>query len=185
MKDKPVGETRIIRLSVLLISTVVSWATPVNAETYVGPSLEWLVDHCFESGIYTVASATDHDPSAKVEQELKLELKERLRGEPSAKLDQVYRDAVGARPVVEGDQFLVFFRHRMSGGKNLAGVFILVDDPETISTSFYFPISCDLKFLKTKQSGRTRNCSSGLRRNWISGAFRAGSSGRERTTSLV
>jgi hypothetical protein len=59
-----------------------------HAETRVTPTLEWLADHCIDSGIYVVSEVQAKEQKNHVN--LKLMLKRVFRGEPAKEIGQDY-----------------------------------------------------------------------------------------------
>lgn len=138
------------RLLVLNLA-IFSLCTIARAEILVAPSLEWLADHCVESGVYMVSGVKEKD--GKNRAGLSLTLKKGLRGQPDKELQQDYytvRLSDPERPFVKkGDEFLVCFQHYTTGEKRAVQT-INLDNPQTAGFSLV-AASCELKLLKTKK----------------------------------
>ena len=67
----------------ILIFAMFWLCTTAQAEIIVAPSLEWLADHCIDSGIYVVTKVKEEDGKNRVK--LHMTLKRGLRGTPLAR----------------------------------------------------------------------------------------------------
>lgn len=145
VEDKMRKCTHILFLTVLGLSAV------AHAETSVVPSLEWLADHCIDSGIYTVSAIEKKDGENSYG--LSLMLKRNLRGNPIKQMVQDYckiRLQDQKRDLVQkGDEFLICFQHHDTGEKGTLQT-INMDYPQIAGFS-YIAVSCELKLLKSKK----------------------------------
>jgi hypothetical protein len=123
----------------------------VQAEYMVAPSLEWLADHCIESGIYVVSDIKEEENKDSVT--LSLTLKKGLRGPPSKEIKQRYYKIKLIDPesvfVKKGDEFLICFQHHKTGEKSVIQN-INLDNPQIRGYSDIAATS-DLKILKSKK----------------------------------
>ena len=121
-----------------------------QAEISVAPSLEWLADHCVDSGGYVVTNVTERVENNSLE--LSLMLKKGLRGQPPNEIQQRYYKVHLSDPkralAQKGDEFLVCFQHYDTGEKRVVHT-INLDNPQTGGFSF-IAASCNLRLLKTK-----------------------------------
>lgn len=137
----------------LLVVCVVlfSLCAIAHAEILVAPSLEWLADHCIESGVYVVTDVKEKEGTNGVE--LTLSLKRTFRGEPATEIRQGYYKVrlsdLQRAFVKKGDSFLVCFQHYSTGEKRAVQT-INLDNPQTAGFSM-IAASCELKLLKTKE----------------------------------
>lgn len=122
----------------------------VQAEIMVAPSLEWLADHCIESGIYVVSDIKEEEN--KVSVTLSLTLKKGLRGPPSKEIKQRYYKIKLIDPesvfVKKGDEFLICFQHHKTGEKSVIQK-INLDNPQIRGSDI--AATSELKLLKTKK----------------------------------
>ena len=130
--------------------------TPANvaAEIMVAPTLEWLADHCVDSGLYRV---TGVQKNAEVTESyvVKFERQKSLRGEPKNTTEQSYfqfrLDARRKRQLVRvGDEFLICFQH-LSDGARIAAHLINLSSPQTDGPTF-IAVSSDFRILKDRQA---------------------------------
>lgn len=135
----------------ILILAVFWLCTTAQAEIIVVPSLEWLADHCIDSGIYVVTKVKEEDGKNSVK--LHMSLKRGLRGTPTKETEQGYYKVRLSEPtralVKKGDEFLICFQYYNTGEKRAIQT-INLDHPQTAG----FPViaaSCELKLLKTKK----------------------------------
>jgi hypothetical protein len=120
-----------------------------HAEIAVAPTLEWLADHCIDSGVYQVTEATklkDLTASYKVA----FTLDEALRGDPAKSVEERYGrfpfPAPEDPPFVEvGDRFLICFQHYESGERRVVQLINLFK-PSTASAR-QIAVTSDVKIL--------------------------------------
>ena len=140
------------RICLMSFVTILGLSTVANAEIMVAASLEWLADHCIDSGIYRVVDAQQKE--GKNNFELLLALKQTLRGKPIKWTKELYyktRLSNDKRPLVrQGDEFLICFQHYSTGEKRAVQI-INLDNPQIAGFSL-IAVSCDLKLLKTKEN---------------------------------
>jgi hypothetical protein len=141
-----------MKINILLIFLCLSEISAVtHAETTVAPSLEWMADHCVDSGIYTVIGIRKVKEGNLLE--LDLQLKRGLRGNPKKEIKQQYyklRLSDEKKPLVEIDnEFLICFQHYNTGEKRVIQT-INLDNPQLAGFSL-IAVSCDLKLLKNKK----------------------------------
>lgn len=134
----------------LVIFAVFGLCPMAQTEIIVAPSLEWLADHCIDSGVYVVTNVAEKEGKSSVE--LSLTLKNGLRGQPTKQMQQGYykvRLSAPKRPLVQkGDEFLICFQHYTTGEKRVVQT-INLDNPQTAGFSV-IAASCNLSVLKTK-----------------------------------
>ena len=138
---------QLLVLSVALFSL----SAIAQAEILVAPSLEWLADHCVESGVYVVTGVKEKEGKKSVE--LSLTLKKAFRGQPAKEIQQDYYKVRLSDPqralVKKGDEFLVCFQHYTTGEKRVVQT-VNLDRPQTAGYSL-IAASCELKLLKNKK----------------------------------
>jgi hypothetical protein len=96
----------------ILALLFVAAAQSAHAEIAVAPTLEWLADHCIDSGVYQVTEATklkDLTACYKVA----FTLDEALRGDPAQSVEERYAF------VEVGDRFLICFQHYENGERRV------------------------------------------------------------------
>ena len=120
----------------ILIFAVFWLCTTAQAEIIVVPSLEWLADHCIDSGIYVVTKVKEEDGKNSVK--LHMTLKRGLRGTPTKETEQGYYKRRLSEPnralVKKGDEFLICFQHYTTGEKRAIQT-INLDHPQTAGYS--------------------------------------------------
>lgn len=107
----------------ILALLVFAASQKAHAEIAVAPTLEWLADHCIDSGVYQVTKATklkDLTACYKVA----FTLQEALRGNPAKtamdRYDRFPFPAPEDPPFVEvGDRFLICFQHYENGERRV------------------------------------------------------------------
>lgn len=91
-----------------------------HAEIMVAPALEWLADHCIDSGGYVVSEVQTKRNDIL---SLRLMLKRALRGEPAREIEEYYYGTHRSYPerasAKEGDEFLICFQHYENGAKRV------------------------------------------------------------------
>ncbi|MEE8287219.1 MAG: hypothetical protein V3R72_11040 [Gammaproteobacteria bacterium] len=126
-------------LCVLTVLIVVASSRTAAAEIVVASTLEWLADHCIDSGIYRatritkVADPTDGHRVAFARQEM-------LRGDPTESVNELYyrpklRPGEDRTIVEVGDEFLICFQHYGTGEKRAVQL-INLSNPQDIGASF-------------------------------------------------
>ena len=135
----------------ILIFAVFWLCTTAQAEISVAPSLEWLADHCIDSGIYVVTKVKEED--AKNSVKLHMTLKRGLRGTPTKETEQGYYKVRLSEPnralVKKGDEFLICFQHYHTGEKRAIQT-INLDHPQ-VAGSPVIAASCELKLLRPRR----------------------------------
>lgn len=139
-----------IRLLVCSVA-LFPFCTIAQAEIMVAPSLEWLADHCIESGVYVATGV-----KAKAGQHsvvLSLTLKKAFRGKPAKAMQQDYNKIRLSDPeralAKQGDEFLVCLQHYTTGEKRVVQT-INLDHPQSAGFSA-IAATCQLKLLKSKK----------------------------------
>ncbi|MDH3585041.1 MAG: hypothetical protein OER86_12585, partial [Phycisphaerae bacterium] len=121
-----------------------------RGELLVAPSLQWLADHCVDSGVYVVTAMNKAKQGSGTE--LTLALKTRLRGNPVARAHQYYyrlRLSDPKRPLVKaGDEFLLCFQHYSTGEKRAIQT-INLDHPQAAGYAL-IAATCNLELLTKK-----------------------------------
>ena len=140
---------KILSLAFLVIILLLVFGhQQTQAEISVTPTLEWLADHCIESGVF-VAATVNEEPGTRTYR-LKLCRKETLRGQPEKLIRFDYSDhrAKGDRmPVVKnGDRFLVCLQHYTNGEKRVVHA-INLTRPQ-VAGSEVIAVTADVQLLK-------------------------------------
>lgn len=111
-------------VAALIGVAVVASAAASRAEIMVAPTLEWLADHCIDSGVYRVARV-DKKPNLNRVYEITLQRSKPLRGKPTSQVRETYSAQTPPRekrkrPAVRvGDEFLVCFQHYEKGQRRV------------------------------------------------------------------
>lgn len=142
-----------MRLCLLTVIVATAASQPAQAEITVASSLEWLADHCIDSGVYrvtTVIKEKDLTASYKVA----FAIQETMRGNPKESTEERYQrfppPVPEDSPIVEvGDEFLICFQHHENGERSVVQL-INLSKPQTVGVP-YIAVSSDLKILKDKR----------------------------------
>ena len=122
----------------ILALLFVAAAQSARAEIAVAPTLEWLADHCIDSGVYQVTEATklkDLTACYKVA----FTLDEALRGDPAQSVEERYAF------VEVGDRFLICFQHYENGERRVVQL-INLSKPSTAGAR-QIAVTSDVKIL--------------------------------------
>jgi hypothetical protein len=102
------------RLGLLALFFTIAIPSAGRAEIRVAATLEWLADHCRESGIYKVQSVEKKE-HVTGSYKLSFALERELRGRPARTTSAAYypgKHVHADRPSVQvGDEFLICFQH--------------------------------------------------------------------------
>ncbi len=144
----------IMKILLFSIAVIIAVSQPVQAEIIVVSSLEWLADHCIDSGVYRATSVT------KVEDltacyKVAFEIQETLRGNTAKSVEERYHRSPPPvpedSPIIEvGDEFLICFQHGENGDKRIVQL-INLSKPQAVGVS-YIAVTSDLKILKDKKT---------------------------------
>lgn len=142
-----------MKQAAVLVLVILGHSSQAQAEVLVAPSLEWLADHCIDSGIYVVDGVKKS--AQKNGLELTLSLKDQgLRGKPVQQLIHKYYAVRLGDPerdlVKKGDEFLLCFQHYANGEKRVVQT-INLDHPQKAGFSV-IAASCQLRLLKSKKA---------------------------------
>jgi len=103
---------------IFLLLLAISTPSTARAEIMVAATLEWLADHCRESGIYKVQSVEKKEHLTN-SYEVSFSLERELRGNPARTVADAYypgKYVHAGRPSVRvGDEFLICFQHYTTG----------------------------------------------------------------------
>jgi hypothetical protein len=139
------------RIAAPFLVAVLSLSGTAQAEIVVAASLEWLADHCVDSGVYIVSAVRENQ--AKDGVELSLTLKRALRGTPARQTKQGYYKTQLSdekRALVQkGDTFLICFQHHSTGEKRAVQT-VNLDNPQVAGHSL-IAVSRELKLLTSKK----------------------------------
>jgi hypothetical protein len=142
-----------MRLCLLSIVVVIAASQPAQAEIMVASSLEWLADHCIDSGVYRATSVTkEKDLTACYK--VAFAIQETLRGNPAKSAEERYQrfppPVPEDSPIVEvGDEFLICFQHHENGDRSIVQL-INLSKPQAVGVP-YIAVTSDLKILKDKR----------------------------------
>ncbi len=141
-----------MRILLLSIIVVIVASCPAQSEIMVASSLEWLADHCIDSGVYRVTSVTKEKELIAC-YKVAFAIQETLRGSPAKSAEERYQrfppPVPEDSPIVEaGDEFLICFQHYENGDKRIVQL-INLSKPQAIGAS-YIAVASDLKILKDK-----------------------------------
>lgn len=95
--------SRIVKIIIGTIAALGSVST-ASAETMVAPTLEWLADHCPDSGVYEVERVQAKPDKTKV---VHYKLKSVLRGDPPRTLN---RSVAASQSPARADEHLIAFQ---------------------------------------------------------------------------
>lgn len=142
-----------MRLCLLSIVVVIAAAQPAQAEIVVASSLEWLADHCIDSGVYRATSVTkENDLTACYK--VAFTIQGTLRGNPARSAEARYQcfppPIPEDSPIVRvGDEFLICFQHHENGDRSIVQM-INLSKPQAVGAE-YIAVTSDLKILKDKR----------------------------------
>lgn len=135
------------------IAVVIAASQPVQAEIMVASSLEWLADHCIDSGVYRATSVRkEKDLTACYK--VAFAIQETLRGDPARSAEERYHRSPPPvpedPPIVEvGDEYLICFQHCENGDRRIVQL-INLSKPQAVGVP-YIAVTSDLKILKDKR----------------------------------
>ncbi len=138
-------------LSILLVIVA---SQSAQAEIIVESSLEWLADHCIDSGVYRATSVTK-EKALTACYRVAFSIQETLRGHPKESIEHRYHSvsppALTGSPIVEvGDEFLICFQHHENGDRSIVQL-INLSRPQAVGASC-IAVTSDLKILKDKRT---------------------------------
>lgn len=142
-----------MRLCLFSLVFVIAASQPVRAEIMVASSLEWLADHCIDSGVYRATSVTkEKDLTACYK--VAFTIQETLRGNPAksaeARFQRFPAPVPENSPIVEvDDEFLICFQHHENGDRSIIQL-INLSKPQAVGAE-YIAVTSDLKILKDKR----------------------------------
>lgn len=141
-----------MRICLLSMVVVIAASMPAQAEIVVASSLEWLADHCIDSGIYRVTSVTK-EKNLAASYKVAFGLQEALRGNPAKSTEESYQrwppSAPDDSPIVAvGDEFLICFQHYDKGDRRIVQL-INLSRPQSNGAE-NIAVTSDFKILKDK-----------------------------------
>ena len=138
--------TRILPIAAVIVLGI---PAAVRAEIMVAATLEWLADHCADSGVYEVRSVrkVEHLTNSH---KASFSLKRTLRGKPPRVVTDSYypsKHVHEERPSVRvGDEFLICFQHYSTGEVRPVKLINLTNPGLSFPT--FIAVTCDLKLLR-------------------------------------
>lgn len=123
------------------------------AEIAVTSSIEWLADHCIDSGLYQVHKLATKEGLING-YTCYFKLSKKHRGNPPESVSEKYYRTLNSEPikypiVKEGDEFLIFWQHYIEGDRRIVHM-INISNP-ALSCSRFIAVNSKLKLLKNKE----------------------------------